>query len=75
MTARLALSRADVERPDGTRLEKVMVQSSKGRMRITERGTVLVEQEATAVRPTGRRQWEIDAPDGTWKVQARKGGA
>lgn len=74
MTARLSLSRADVEGPAGTRWEKVMVQSSKGTMRITRRGAVLVDQEVMAVRPMGRRRWELDAPDGTWVVTAKKGG-
>lgn len=74
MTARLALTRANVQLPSGGVLEKVTVMSRTGRLVVSRStGAELLNVEATAVRVVGRG-FEVDTPEGVYKITRAKGG-
>lgn len=74
MTMRLALSRADVTTPDGSKIENAVVLSRMGRLTVQSRhGVQLVDTEATAVAITEpSKMWSVATPEGEYVVSRTK---
>lgn len=73
MTMRMAVARANVDHPDGSRLEKVTAETRNGKLTVRDGMRVVLTTDATAVKALPGRKWEVSTPEGVFTVARAAG--